>query len=473
MAKKVEKVKAPLSTSKLTAQQITDGRTKLSSTASTSPTASITSTPGTSASYNSKALLGLNKYDMPTAYAPTAGATSPTYLKFAFDPETAKLGENGWMFTAATADGTSYVPRSNTSAYDIALNEFNKGLSGSGAGGSGGIYGRANFQASQAYNDAMAYTNQLLAQLSSGRTQYTDQINALMDTINNRAAFNYDPDNDPLFQQYLASSMESGKTAMQDTMAQASALTGGYGSSYATAAANGAYNNFVEGAYDALPEYYQTALEAYNGETNNLYNKLNMYSVADATAYDRLANAYQMNYGAAQDMYGREYQNYWDTLNYNTGVDEYNADLAYRYASLAQDQAQYTANMQYKQLQDRKAEYDAYNEKLASKDNPSLDVTDTYSNIDRVIANSGYGSDEYYATIADYANQGYDMDSMLTYGSGGVKNKNYIVGSDSETFALVSGKAKKDDAVYQDAYGNTYTYKELINSGVDKSRIKS
>ena len=89
------------------------------------------------------------------------------------------------------------------------------------------------FQATTAYQEAYNYTQQLLQQLSSGRTSYTDQINSMMSEIQNREKFSYDVDSDMLFQQYLASSMASGKMAMQDTMGQAAALTGGYGSTYA------------------------------------------------------------------------------------------------------------------------------------------------------------------------------------------------------------------------------------------------
>ena len=81
-----------------------------------------------------------------------------------------------------------------------------------------------------------------------------------MGQIQNRDKFSYDVDNDVLFQQYLASSMASGKTAMQDTMGQASALTGGYGSTYATSAANQQYNAYIQDAYNNLPEYYQMAM---------------------------------------------------------------------------------------------------------------------------------------------------------------------------------------------------------------------
>lgn len=201
-----------------------------------------------------------------------------------------------------------------------------------------GVGGIGAFKPSQAYTDAMNLTNSLLSQLTSGRTAYSDKVDALMSKIEGREKFSYDFNKDPLFQNALASAMSSGQTAMQDTMGQAAALTGGYGSSYATSAANQAYNDFVKGAYEQLPEYYQLARDAYNQEGQELYNQLGMYQTADNTAYGRLADAYSANLANAQSIYNQEYSNYWDTANYNMSAAKYNADLKYKYDSLNADQ---------------------------------------------------------------------------------------------------------------------------------------
>ena len=174
---------------------------------------------------------------------------------------------------------------------------------------------QSSFNASSAYQDAMNYTNQLLQQLNSGRTSYTDQIKDLMGQIQSRDKFEYDVDSDMLFQQYLASSMASGKTAMQDTMGQAAALTGGYGSTYATSAANQAYNSYIQDAYNNLPEYYQLALEAYQMEGEEMYNQLVMLSDADAKEYQRLYDSWGANLSNAQQIYQNEYQAWADEVN--------------------------------------------------------------------------------------------------------------------------------------------------------------
>ena len=173
----------------------------------------------------------------------------------------------------------------------------------------------SSFATSDAYNQAMAYTNQLLEQLSSGRTTYTDQIQDLMTQIQNREDFTYDVAEDTLFQQALSSAMSSGKSAMMDTIGQASALTGGYGSTYATSAGNQAYNAYIEDAYDNLPQYYQMALEAYQMEGQDMYNQLSMLTNADATEYQRMYDAWNTNFTTAQNMYAQEYGQWQDSIN--------------------------------------------------------------------------------------------------------------------------------------------------------------
>lgn len=170
----------------------------------------------------------------------------------------------------------------------------------------------SKFKTPTAVTEADAYLKGQLSKIQSGKTSYSDQINSLMSQISGREKFSYDVDNDPLFQQALASAMNSGKSAMDDTIGQASALTGGYGSSYATSAANQAYNAFIEDAYDNLPQYYQMALDAYNAEGDEMYRQLDMYNAADEKDYGRMLNAYDAT-GAYRDrLYNEAYQQFRD-----------------------------------------------------------------------------------------------------------------------------------------------------------------
>ena len=69
------------------------------------------------------------------------------------------------------------------------------------------------------------------------------QLRAVRDKVLNRSPFTYDMNEDMLYQQYKDSYTRQGKLAMQDTMGQAAALTGGYGNSYATTAGQQTYNS--------------------------------------------------------------------------------------------------------------------------------------------------------------------------------------------------------------------------------------
>ena len=228
-------------------------------------------------------------------------------------------------------------------------------------------YNRMNsqFKVSDAYTQAMQQTNALLEQLQSGRTSYTDQIKSLMDQITNRDKFEYDLESDTLFQQSLASAMGSGKQAMQDTIGQASALTGGYGSTYATSAGNQQYNAFIEDAYNNLPEYYQMALEAYDREGQEMYNQLAMYSDADAKEYQKMFDSWNASYTSATDQYNREYQqwaddvnnamqlanmqntDWWNQTNYDESVRQFNEQMALQQKQYEESVRQFNEQMAY------------------------------------------------------------------------------------------------------------------------------
>ena len=149
--------------------------------------------------------------------------------------------------------------------------------------------------------------------IQSGKTSFSGQVTEMIDKIMNREKFSYDVDTDPLFQQALASAMNSGKQAMQDTIGQASALTGGYGSTYATTAGNQAYNAFIEDAYDNLPQYYQMAMEAYQMEGDEMYRQYGMLSAEDEKEYNRNIAAYDATYQHRNRMFDEAYNQYRDT----------------------------------------------------------------------------------------------------------------------------------------------------------------
>ncbi len=307
------------------------------------------------------------------------------------------------------------------------------------------------FQQSGAVAQALAMTNELLAQLTSGKTSYTDQIASLLREYQNREAFAYNPDEDLMFQNMLASAMRGGQTAMMDTMGQAAALTGGYGSTYSQAVGNQAYNQYIQGAYDTLPDYYQMAFDAYNREGDAMLNQIDMLNDADATEYERMYNAYTQNYANAMNLYNQEYAQ-WE----NEQTQRLNeAEMAYRYAALAQEQAQFEASLaqekaqyeaklaqeqaQYEADQQRysaeraqaQAQFDAEmaykNASLSAKNNNDNTVelkTPSVSQYETALAKYANGADEYNAYLAALEGSGVNVDKVTQYVSDHRKQSN-------------------------------------------------
>jgi hypothetical protein len=117
--------------------------------------------------------------------------------------------------------------------------------------------------------------------------RWDEQINGLLEQVLNRPAFNYDFNADPLYQQYKNQYVQQGKQAMQDTVAQASALTGGYGNSYAAAAGSGAYQQYLNQLNGVIPELYDAAYARYRGEGSDMMDKLGVLQGMDNTDYGR------------------------------------------------------------------------------------------------------------------------------------------------------------------------------------------
>lgn len=104
---------------------------------------------------------------------------------------------------------------------------------------------------------------------------YVDKYGQLLDK-------EYDPNSDASYQAYKNQYLRGGQKAMQDTLAQAAALTGGYGSSYGQSVAQQTYNDYTAALADKIPELAQAAQEMYMnklGAYSNLYNQdWNMYN---------------------------------------------------------------------------------------------------------------------------------------------------------------------------------------------------
>ena len=148
---------------------------------------------------------------------------------------------------------------------------------------------------------------------------YDRQLEALYDEIVNRRPFSYNINEDALYQQYKDQYVAQGKLAMQDTMGQAAALTGGYGNSYGQNLGQQAYQGYLRQLNNIVPELYSLAQNRYDQEGQKLMNQYAMLGDMADTEYgryqDRL-NQYRQDLSYAQDQadtaYDRGYTNWYN-----------------------------------------------------------------------------------------------------------------------------------------------------------------
>lgn len=188
----------------------------------------------------------------------------------------------------------------------------------------------ANYTPSGAVTNAgNALQNAANAVASYGKFTYGNEqaYNDVINKIMNREKFSYDLNGDALYQQYKDMYMKQGQLAMQDTMGQAAALTGGYGNSYAATAGNQAYQAHLDQLNNIIPELYQMAYDRYNQEGQDLYNQYGLLSSDRSQQYGEWEAGYNRALAErdyAQGLYDSErsydYGLYSDKLNFDYGV---------------------------------------------------------------------------------------------------------------------------------------------------------
>lgn len=150
----------------------------------------------------------------------------------------------------------------------------------------------------------------IIGDLGKFDPKYQGIANDVYNDLSNFGDFEYNLSGDPLYQQYADQYKSLGKLAMQDTIGQAAALTGGYASSYAQTAGQQAYNQHLSELNNMIPELYNLALNNYKTKLGRLQG---LYDAA-VQGYNMEANTYNTNLG-----YG--------TSLIDAGYNQFTADL--------------------------------------------------------------------------------------------------------------------------------------------------
>lgn len=181
---------------------------------------------------------------------------------------------------------------------DVKTLQTNLTNAGYDVGGVDGIYGTKTANAVKQYQQANGLTvdgiagSNTLAKLSGSTTStptttakapapdYTTQNMKVRDDlyaqIMGRKPFSYDAASDPIYQQYKDLYTQQGKMAMEDSMGQAAALTGGYGNTYGQAVGQQQYNDYMQKLNGIIPDLENSAYSRWQAEGSNLINRYNM-----------------------------------------------------------------------------------------------------------------------------------------------------------------------------------------------------
>ena len=315
---------------------------------------------------------------------------------------------------------------------------------------------------------------------------YDQAINALT----NREKFKYDLNGDALYQQYKDQYVTQGKQAMMDTIGQASALTGGYGNSYAATVGNQTYQGYLQQLNNKIPELYQLALEKYNSEGDQLAQTYGVLAQDRQTAYGEWGDKYnrlvgERDYSSNEynNAYNRDYTTWNDNRTYDTSQywNEYNTGYQAERDAIADAQWQKQfdeAKRQYDEqmaLQKQKASYSSsgggggssYSYSPSGSDETSTGTTAQVpaSALQAALklynAKGQQGVEQYLdenpnydaATVINYCKQYGDINNSKSFG-----DRTWTVVDDGgiNWFGGVDNNAK-----LQDHYGNTYTAKQL------------
>lgn len=196
------------------------------------------------------------------------------------------------------------------------------------------------------YLQAMAALQQAQQNVPTYQGTYDQQLLDVYNQIVGRDKFSYNVNEDALYRQYADQYTMQGKLAMMDTMGQAAALTGGYGSSYGQAAGQQAYQGYLQRLNEVVPELYGMALDQYNQEGQDLLNQ-----------YSMLGQLRDTEYGRYQDAMDR----YWQDVSYQKNMADSAYDRGFNEWYTAQQMAKDADDTAYERGQDAYSkQQDAY-----------------------------------------------------------------------------------------------------------------
>lgn len=173
------------------------------------------------------------------------------------------------------------------------------------------------------------------------------ELDRLYSAISSRKTFSYDTESDPVYRSYARQYDMNGRRAMKNSMGQAAALTGGYGSSYSAAVGQQQYDEYMRALSDTLPELYKIAYQRYEDEGSALKNQYDMaYQRREAdfqrseADYRRQKDEQEALQRMEQQEYSRRQDSYSSLIKLISGAGYSPTDEELNQAGMTRAQAQ-------------------------------------------------------------------------------------------------------------------------------------
>lgn len=166
------------------------------------------------------------------------------------------------------------------------------------ANGSGGVYGSSGVY--PGYSTGVSGASSSLSvssPASSGyNSPYQQQIADLLAQIQGRGEFKYDFNADPIYQQYKDRYTQAGKMANMDAQANAAALTGGYGNSWAQTVGQQQQQRYMQQLNDIIPDLHEYNYGIWSDQNDWLMDQLGLYQDLDNIEYNRFLDQREWDY---------------------------------------------------------------------------------------------------------------------------------------------------------------------------------
>lgn len=385
------------------------------------------------------------------------------------------LVDKGYDIGSAGVDG-SYGPATRNAVIKY---QQDNGLKVDGVAGDqtlGSLYGTNSTTANTGNTGTANQTTQQTQTTPQYQATYDQQLNDLYQQIVNRDKFSYDINEDALYQQYADQYVTQGKLAMQDTMGQAAAMTGGYGNSYAESVGQQAYQGYLQQLNDKVPELYGMAYDQYAQEGQDLLNQYAMLGEMRDTEYQRYQDELDQYWNNKSFEYQQERDKVADEQwqkQYDESVRQYNKSYALS-ASKSSGGSKGSGSGGSKGSGSGGAGGATGDEATGGY---AADTSGVSSNIhDRA---SGYTNNNDLANYLD----GLVASGAITEGQADAMYAEYkqpdIVGLSDRSWTLVDDGGVNwfwgidNNATVRDQYGNTYRLDKLIDALVAEGMSKS